>query len=237
MAHLIINVTYSPLNRAFYREDRLFGEKVFIAFESVVEYWKSVSFVHLIIAFFIWMDVKLMELLSLRFPSLSSETSSPVSNTYKAIASTDSDRMAEAIGCMAMQGNGRTFAMDLGTCVTFDLIQRSNVYQRETINSELSQDKNLYEQIALASLIELKAKPNELVGNNTLTCMQISICHETELEIRKQSQAYIKKNFEIEVFYNGYHVQSFDSLAKDLIFVVPNLIPYGLNSILNNNVE
>ena len=56
-------------------------------------------------------------------------------------------------------------------------------------------------------------------------------------EIVGQIQAYQEKYPQIEVFVCGGDAQSFDSLVKDHIFVVPNLVLHGLNAILNHNVE
>ena len=97
--------------------------------------------------------------------------------------------------------------------------------------------KLMNDQTARLPLIDLKVTPNDLIGKNTITCMQIGFWYNFKLELRGQIEAYTKKFPKIEVFVNSRDAQSFDSLAKDLIFVVPNLVLYGLNSILNHNVE
>jgi len=56
-------------------------------------------------------------------------------------------------------------------------------------------------------------------------------------EITGQINAYRKKFPHLKVFVCGGDSQSFDSLVKDHIFVVPNLVLFGLNAILNHNVE
>ena len=97
--------------------------------------------------------------------------------------------------------------------------------------------KLMNDQTARLPLIDLKMTPNNLISKNTITCMQIGFWYNFKLELRGQIEAYTKKFPKIEVFVNSRDAQSFDSLAKDLIFVVPNLVLYGLNSILNHNVE
>lgn len=48
--------------------------------------------------------------------------------------------------------------------------------------------------------------------------------------------AYCKNFSEISIYLCGGDAESFDSLAKDHIFVVPNLVLLGLNCILNHHV-
>jgi type III pantothenate kinase len=67
--------------------------------------------------------------------------------------------------------------------------------------------------------------------------MEIGIWSGVGYEIMGQIKAYQEKYPQIEVFVCGGDAQSFDSLVKDHIFVVPNLVLHGLNSILNHNVE
>src|SRR5690606_15782576 len=147
-------------NRASYGEERLFGKEVFFVFESVIGSWKSVAFIQLIITLLTWIHIKLMELLSLRFSYVCSLMNLPLGNTYRTIASAELGHVA-GIGAMDMRGKELTLAIDLGTCITFDLINRGNFYRRETIIPELwMHDKILHKQIALLSLIEFKGKPN-----------------------------------------------------------------------------
>jgi len=49
--------------------------------------------------------------------------------------------------------------------------------------------------------------------------------------------AKLKEISKIPDFVRGVKAQSFVSTAKDHIFVVPNLVLFGLNPILNHNVE
>ena len=176
--------------------------------------------------------------MSFPFNYLSPETRLPIQNRYGTPASLGLDRIAGAIGAWTIRGKGPILAIDLGTCITFDLIDESNSYLGGAISPGLRmRAKAMHELTARLPLVDLKIKPSELIGDNTITCMQIGIWRGIEFELLGQIEAYIIKYPEIEVFISGGDAQSFDSLAKDLIFVVPNLVLYGLNSILNHNVE
>lgn len=238
MTNLIIDIGNTRIKTALFDREKLREEQAFEGLNSALEYWKSVSFDYCLVSSVKWGQTELQDILPFQFTYLNPETKLPITNGYGTPASLGLDRVAGAIGAWAMRGKGPILAIDLGTCITFDLIDGSNSYRGGAISPGLGmRARAMHEQTARLPLVDLKMKPTELIGNNTLTCMQIGIWYGIEFELRGQIEAYIKKFPEIEVFVSGGDAQSFDSLAKDLIFVVPNLVLYGLNSILNHNVE
>ncbi|WP_425636569.1 type III pantothenate kinase [Algoriphagus yeomjeoni] len=238
MTNLIIDIGNTRIKSAFFEGEKLIEEDVFDTLDNALTHWKSVSFDQCLISSVRWSQEELQELIPFQFAYLSSDTKLPITNSYGTPATLGLDRIAGAIGAWAMRGKGPVLAIDLGTCITFDLIDERNSYLGGAISPGLGmRAKAMKDQTARLPLVDLKYKPAELIGNNTITCMQIGIWYGVEFEIRGQIEAYTKKFPEIEVFVSGGDAQSFDSLAKDLIFVVPNLVLYGLNSILNHNVE
>ncbi|MEP1086385.1 type III pantothenate kinase [Algoriphagus sp.] len=238
MSNLIIDIGNTRIKSALFKGDELLHEKVFEELETALGYWESLSFDQCIVSSVRWDQSELQGFLSFPFTFLSQETSLPIQNAYGTPASLGLDRIAGAIGAWAIRREGPVLAIDLGTCITFDLIDENNSYLGGAISPGLSmRAKAMHDFTARLPLVELSVKPDELIGDNTITCMQIGIWRGIEYELRGQIDAYFKKYPEIEVFVSGGDAQSFDSLAKDLIFVVPNLVLYGLNSILNHNVE
>jgi type III pantothenate kinase len=238
MRNLIIDIGNTRIKTALFNGEKLHEEQVFEGLDSVLEYWKSISFERCLVSSVRWSQAELATILPFNFIYLSPETKLPITNAYGTPASLGLDRIAGAIGAWAMRGKGPILAIDLGTCITFDVIDGGNSYLGGAISPGLTmRAKAMHEQTARLPLVDLKVKPTKLIGDNTITCMQIGIWYGIELELRGQIEAYTKKFPKIEVFVSGGDAQSFDSLAKDLIFVVPNLVLYGLNSILNHNVE
>ncbi|WP_057937202.1 type III pantothenate kinase [Algoriphagus resistens] len=238
MTNLIIDIGNTRIKSGLFEGDRLAEEKVFEKIEDALTYWNTVFFDYCLVSSVKWDFAELQDILSFQFLYLNPETRLPISNAYGSPARLGLDRIAGAIGAWSKRGKGPVLAIDLGTCITFDLIDGSNSYLGGAISPGLAmRAKAMHEQTARLPLVDLKVKPSGLIGNNTITCMQIGIWYGIELELLGQIEAYTKKYPEIEVFISGGDAQSFDSLAKDLIFVVPNLVLYGLNSILNHNVE
>lgn len=238
MTNLIIDIGNTRIKSGLFEGDILEEEVVFEKLEDALTYWNSVFFDYCLVSSVKWNYTELQDLLSFQFIYLDPETKLPITNAYGSPARLGLDRIAGAIGAWSKRGKGPILAIDLGTCITFDLIDGSNSYLGGAISPGLAmRAKAMHEQTARLPLVDLKVKPTGLIGNNTITCMQIGIWYGIELELLGQIEAYTKKYPEIEVFISGGDAQSFDSLAKDLIFVVPNLVLYGLNSILNHNVE
>ncbi|WP_439488078.1 type III pantothenate kinase [Algoriphagus sp.] len=238
MRNLIIDIGNTRIKSAVFERKNLLEEKVFDEFISALNYWESLVFDQCLVSSVKWSETDLTQKLSFDFKYLSHKTSLPVNNKYETSTTLGVDRIAGAIGAWSMKGIGPVLAIDLGTCITFDLINEDNSYLGGAISPGLAmRARAMHEQTARLPLVDLNVKPQALIGTNTITCMQIGIWQGVELEILGQIEAYTKKYPEIEVFISGGDAQSFVSLAKDLIFVVPNLVLYGLNSILNHNVE
>ncbi|PZX59897.1 type III pantothenate kinase [Algoriphagus ratkowskyi] len=238
MTNLIIDIGNTRIKCALFEREKLLQEEAFNEIESALAYWKSIAFDQCLVSSVRWSQDELQAILTFNFTYLSHVTSLPIHNAYGTPASLGLDRIAGAIGAWSMRGGGPILAIDLGTCITFDLIDGNNSYLGGAISPGLNmRAKAMHDLTARLPLVDLKVKPAELIGDNTITCMQIGIWRGIEFELRGQIEEYIKKFPEIEVFVTGGDAQSFDSMAKDLIFVVPNLVLYGLNSILNHNVE
>jgi len=184
-----------------------------------------------------WTELELREQFTFDFIYFSTSTLLPISNQYESPLTLGLDRMAAAIGGWTMIGGGPVLAIDLGSCITFDLIDGNNSFIGGAISPGLQmRAKAMHTQTARLPLVELAERPSKLTGTSTISCMQSGIWYGVEFEILGSIAAYRKKYPEIQVFVCGGDAQSFDSLAKDHIFVVPNLVLHGLNSILNHNV-
>ncbi|UZD21680.1 type III pantothenate kinase [Algoriphagus halophytocola] len=238
MTNLIIDIGNTRIKSARFDQEKLLDERSFEQLDQAVSYWKSVYFSHCLISSVRWNEDYLSEVLPFKFQFLSQQTKLPIQNGYGSPATLGLDRIAAAIGGWSFESKGPVLAVDLGSCITFDLVDEENVYRGGAISPGVSmRAQAMHTLTARLPLVALSSKSNELIGDNTITCMQIGIWRGVEFEILGQIEAYRKKYPKIQVFVCGGDAQSFDSLAKDHIFVVPNLVLHGLNAILNHNVE
>ena len=158
-------------------------------------------------------------------------------NGYDTPASLGLDRLAAALGAWYLASRKAALAIDLGTCVTYDLVDEKGVYRGGAISPGLKmRAKAMHAFTASLPEIELGSVPGSLLGTSTDSCLKIGVWTGLNFELKGFIEAY-RVNFpEISIYLCGGDAESFDSLAKDHIFVVPNLVLIGLNCILNHHV-
>ncbi len=238
MDNLIIDIGNTRIKSALFKEDELVNESVYSDLPSALLAWKGLSFQNCLVSSVKWAEKDLKMQLPFDFIFLKRDLNFPIGNEYGSPATLGLDRLAAAVGGWEKAGKGPVLVVDLGSCMTFDLVDENNSYRGGAISPGLlMRAKAMNSLTARLPLVELQEKPTEFIGTNTITCMQIGIWYGIEFEILGQIQKYEQKFPQIKVFVCGGDAQSFESLAKDHIFVVQNLVLHGLNCILNHNVE
>lgn len=238
MPNLVIDIGNTRIKSAIFEMVDLKWEGLFVDVELALAAWSDLKFNHCLVSSVRWTEEELQNLLPFPFTFLSSQTQLPIINKYGSPATLGLDRIAAAIGGWEEAGKGPILVIDLGSCITFEFVNQDNVYLGGAISPGLAmRAKAMNTLTARLPLVELEEKPKKWIGDNTISCMQVGIWYGVEFELTGQIQAYQQVYPEIKVFVCGGDAQSFVSLAKDHIFVVPNLVLYGLNCILNHNVE
>lgn len=238
MANLIIDIGNTRIKSALFNKKELQDEFAHLNLEEARDLWKNLRFEHCIVSSVKWTESELEKLLPFEFQILNHDTKLPIRNKYDSSLTLGLDRIAAAIGGWSMVEKKPVLSIDLGSCITFDLVDQSGAYLGGAISPGLAmRARAMNEFTARLPLVELTNRPRELIGDSTARCMQIGIWSGVGYEVMGQIKAYQEKYPQIEVFVCGGDAQSFDSLLKDHIFVVPNLVLHGLNAILNHNVE
>ncbi|MDI1321625.1 MAG: type III pantothenate kinase [Algoriphagus sp.] len=238
MANLVIDIGNTRIKSALFEKAELVWEGVFDELPDAIDSWSIHKFDNCLVSSVRWTKEELQQFLSFDFIYLTSQTEIPISNSYGSPATLGLDRIAAAIGGWQFAGKGPVLVIDLGSCITFEFVNQDNDYLGGAISPGLTmRAKAMNSLTARLPLVEVAEKPKNRIGDSTITCMQIGIWYGVEYELIGQIQAYEKEYPKIKVFVCGGDAQSFVSLAKDHIFVVPNLVLHGLNCILNHNVE
>lgn len=238
MPNLVIDIGNTRIKSALFEKTELVWEGVFDEMEEALDSLSDKKFDHCLVSSVRWNREELQRLLPFDFIFLTSETLFPISNEYGSPSTLGLDRIAAAIGGWQLEGNGPVLTIDLGSCITFDFVNQDNAYLGGAISPGLAmRAKAMNTLTARLPLVGLEEKPKKRIGDNTISCMQIGIWYGVEYELSGQIQSYQQDYPEIKVFVCGGDAQSFVSLAKGHIFVVPNLVLHGLNCILNHNVE
>jgi type III pantothenate kinase len=238
MRNLVIDIGNTRIKSALFEGNDLLGDHVFETLDTALDFWKNMEFQNALVSSVRYDEEDLKSSLPFDFYFLSHELPIPIVNGYLTPRSLGLDRIAAAVGAWSLAGQGPVLAIDLGSCVTYELVDEVGVYRGGAISPGLSmRAKAMNTFTAKLPLVNLGEKPDRLIGDSTVSCMQSGVWFGLEFEILGQIQAYVLNFPEIRVFLCGGDAQSFVSMAKDHIFVVPNLVLHGLNCILNHNVE
>lgn len=238
MPNLVIDIGNTRIKSALFEKDELIWDGTFDELSAAIAKWSFLKFDNCLVSSVRWNEEELHRLLPFIFTFLTSKTRFPITNGDGSPATLGLDRIAAAIGGWAIAGKGPVLVIDLGSCITFEFVNEENTYLGGAISPGISmRAKAMNTLTARLPLVEVKEKPKNRIGVDTNSCMQIGIWYGVEYEILGQIHAYQQDYPEIKVFVCGGDAQSFVSLTKGHIFVVPNLVLNGLNCILNHNVE
>lgn len=162
----------------------------------------------------------------------------PFSIAYKTPQSIGSDRLALVAGAQLYQPDTNKLIIDAGTCVTYDFIDKDNVYHGGAISPGLFlRYKSLHDYTANLPLLAPESKKATLIGDDTKSSIQSGVVLGFVNEISGFIVKYNLKFKDLTVFLTGGDKKILDSYIKNMIFANSNsLLLKGLNYILNLNV-
>lgn len=159
------------------------------------------------------------------------KTPIPINNQYLTPETLGADRLAAAVGAVTLFPKQNILIFDFGTALTIDWVAADNTYHGGNISLGLSaRFAALHAMTARLPLVTATQNAPEF-GNNTQTAIQAGVMHSMEYEI----EAYINRNRDKTIIFTGGEVDFFEKLVKNTIFADCELVPKGLNRILEYN--
>ncbi|MCH7414041.1 type III pantothenate kinase [Belliella sp. R4-6] len=239
MKQLIIDIGNTRIKTALFEVENIISEKAFIHLEEMIVYVKCLDFDYCLISSVKYTEEELAAALDFKFVFLTVHTAVPISNKYGSPDTLGVDRKAAVIGARALFSSGTLLSIDLGSCITYDFLTSNDEYLGGSISPGMNMRfKAMHQQTARLPLaaIEENEKIN-LIGDNTISGLQSGVYHGIRLEIEGFITAYQQQHQDLKVIICGGDSKFFETLTKDHIFVIPNLVLYGLNRILTYNVN
>ncbi|MVM32649.1 type III pantothenate kinase [Spirosoma sp. HMF4905] len=176
--------------------------------------------------------------ISNNFWVLDSQTPVPIRKAYDTPTTLGADRVAAAVGAMTLFPNQDCLILDLGTCLTADLIDQQAVFQGGLISPGLHMRfRAMHEQTARLPLVKTPPEWPDLTAKNTQSAMQSGVMNGMAFELNGIVELYRRERPGIAVLLCGGDAIAFESRLKPPIFAVPELVLTGLNRILRYNVE
>lgn len=167
---------------------------------------------------------------------LDRSTRIPLRNSYKTPATLGSDRLACAIGAATIFPRKNVLAIDAGTCIKYDLVDRSGNYQGGSISPGIAMRlTSLHEHTGKLPLVAPEAV-HKYIGKDTKTSILTGVILGAAFELEGFVSRYRKDFPGLKVVLTGGDA---GRLAKHLnfsIFAAPDLVLVGLNSILRHDI-
>ncbi len=240
MRNLIIDIGNTRIKTALFIDQEVCWEKEFGDLDHLASFVQDENFDQTIISSVKWGKDKLKGVFPFDFLFMDVHTRLPIINGYQSPHTLGLDRIAAAVGAWYLAGNGPVLGIDLGTCITFDFVDHRDTYLGGSISPGVQMRLlAMHQQTAKLPLAQLSAEspPPELVGRDTRSCLQSGVYHGTKQELTGIIKEYQSLYPGLKVYICGGDAKFFESLTKDYIFVIPNLVLHGLNRILIYNVD
>ncbi len=169
---------------------------------------------------------------------LSHQTLVPVQNHYETPHTLGLDRLAGVVGAKTYFPDEPCLVVDLGTCITFDLIDAENNYWGGNIAPGMNMRlRAMHEFTAKLPMIEVQQNElsENILGRQTTQAMLNGVIQGIKFEIQGLYQELLEKYASLRLILSGGDATFFETKLKEPIFAVPFLNLIGLNTILEYN--
>ena len=171
------------------------------------------------------------------FIELDTNTNLPIENKYKTKNTLGKDRIAAIVGANNIYPNTNVLVIDMGTAITYELINSKNQYLGGTISPGLEiRFKSLNHYTDKLPLLN-KSDDFNLIADSTESAIISGVQNGIIYEINGYVESLKKQYEDLKIFLTGGDAIFFDKKLKNTIFVNLNLNHIGLNTILDYNRE
>lgn len=182
-------------------------------------------------------DIHTMQYLrsNFNFYMFDHETPTPIKNDYESPETLGKDRLAAAVGAHLVYKGKNVLVIDAGSSITYELVTENGSYKGGAISPGIRlRAKALNQFTDQLPLVEYK-EGVELLGKNTISCLQSGIVNGAISEVNSMIESFIKQFGELKVILTGGDANYFEKSLKYDIFASANLVLVGLNHILDFN--
>lgn len=164
--------------------------------------------------------------------ALDHNTFIPINNKYETPETLGKDRLAGVIGAHAKFRHDAVLVIDLGTCMTMDVIDSEGNYHGGNISPgihlRLMAMHRYTDKLPLVDMVVNE----DIFGKTTVKALQNGALYGTIGEIESFIRRTEQKFGNLKVVLTGGDADKFANMLETKIFVLPYLILEGLNEII-----
>lgn len=185
-------------------------------------------------------DKRLINVMSRRIPHIvcmSHKVHIPMGIEYRTPETLGYDRIAAAVGAWSERPGHNILVVDAGTAITYDLVSEQGKYMGGNIAAGIEMRlRALHEHTGRLPHV---ASDGELphLGYDTETALRAGALRGAAYELEGYIESLTEAHPNLLVFLTGGDADRLAAIIKRTIFVDRNLVPKGLNRILEYNVK
>lgn len=159
-------------------------------------------------------------------------TPTPLRVDYATPHTLGADRLAAALGAVALQPGGDLLVVDVGTCVTCDFIEGGQRFVGGNISPGIQMRlRALHDYTEALPLIEADGRW-PLLGSDTETAIRAGVLLGLQAEIATLAQRLTKTHPDLQVWLAGGESLRLHEALPCPLHTDPHLVARGLNSLL-----
>lgn len=167
-----------------------------------------------------------------------SETVIPIKNCYRSPLTLGADRLIASVGAFNFFPNQNVLTVDAGTCIKYNFVNQANEFIGGAISPGISMRLKAMNQFTHAlPLVDFDENYNSLVGFDTQQSLLSGALIGSVAEVDEMITKYVLKYPNLQVVLTGGDADYLGKQLKSRLFANQNLLLYGLNNILNYNLE
>ena len=168
---------------------------------------------------------------------LDHNTAIPIKNLYRTPETLGRDRLAAVVGAYVQYPKQNCVIIDLGTCNTFDLVDKNGTYQGGNISPGVDMKLKVMNHFTSMLPLPVRQYNDDPIGKDTTSALQNGAFWGTIFEIESFIHRMNALFTPLNVILTGGYAEIFGSKLNSKIFVAPNIVLFGLHEILKYNEE
>ena len=165
-----------------------------------------------------------------------SQTEVPIGVDYSSRQTLGADRLAVAVGVVCGMGIEDALVVDMGSAITFDIIENGTFRGANISLGVAMRFKALHDYTAALPLCSA-TEPTEEFGKSTVEAIEQGVMQGILYEIEGYAARILAGKAKKNIIFCGGDAESFVNRIKNAIFAPRKLMFTGLNKILEYNVS
>jgi type III pantothenate kinase len=237
--NLVIDIGNTRIKTAVFNNSVLTEKHTFKDIGLLKEHLTRRQFDHCLVSSVSTDTSTVLALLPVQGKKIQLTTSSglPITIAYDTPSTLGVDRIAAACGAYQIFPGQDCLVIDMGTCITYDFLSSAGAYQGGAIAPGVKMRfAAMHHFTARLPMVEPIANP-PLTGKSTTASMQSGVVNGVLEEINGFISRYQSQYGQLKTVACGGDLTLFENSLKPSIFVAPDLVLIGLNSILLHHVN